>query len=141
MTALTQEGPFTAQNVRNHGLFILRINLTTTNVCYLLKASQVLSIHAEYFQFHLIQSLEQYVLCFYAPHSSVQCKLKFLIMDWMLPELINAVIVERTTLLWSKSWNKNSRTCSQCASRALTMRRSLLHRDRKERDKSNFFCF
>ena len=66
------------------------------------------------------------------------CKLKFLIMDRMLAELINAVIVEGTSLLWAKSWTNDLRLCSQCASSILTMERSFLHRDRMERDKIDF---
>ena len=92
--------PKNAKNVRSHGLFIPRTKLTTTNVRHWLRASQVLSIHAEHFYFYLIQSLKQQVLCVYAPHSNLQCKLKFLIMDRMLTELINAANVEGTTLLF-----------------------------------------
>ena len=51
------------------------------------------------FLFPPYESLKQLVLCLYPPHSNVQCKLKIIIMDRMLAELINAVIVERTKLL------------------------------------------
>ena len=78
---------------------------------YCLRASQVLSIHAEhFFYFRLIQSLRQQVLCVYAPHSSVQCKLKFFIMDRMLAELINAAIVEGTNAVVSQELKQRFKT-------------------------------
>ena len=46
----------------------------------------------------------------------------------------------RTTLLWAKSWNKDLRQCSQCTSCTLTTERSVLHKDRMEKDKRDFFC-
>lgn len=60
-------------------------------------------------------------------------------MDQMLAELINATIVERTTQLWAKNWNKDLRPCSPCTSHALTTERSLLHRDCMERDTKWFY--
>ena len=60
-------------------------------------------------------------------------------MDQMLAELINAAIVERTTQLWAKNWNKDLRPCSSCTSHALTTERSLLHRDCMERDTKWFY--
>ena len=88
---LTSSIPMTAENAKvvvycvyeKPRVIFPRTNLTTTNVCCWLRASQVLSIHAKHFYFHLIQSLKQQVLFCIPPHSRVQCNVNWSPLLWI----------------------------------------------------------